>query len=260
MTDTPLVVESISYTTRDKKVLTDISLETKKGELIGLIGPNGVGKSTLLKIMSGLIKPTHGKITILQEDLHALQEKRLAQRLAYMPQSTYVNFSFTAEQIVLMGRHPYLKRWEKESQKDYEIMEQAFEYVGISHLKNRYIHSLSGGERQLVFFARAVTQQTPILLLDEPTSDLDIGHQVKLMDLVSDFVQKGHTVIAAIHDLNLAARYCHRILLLHNGKTEIFSTPERVLTRDRLEHVYKTNIHLYTDPFLNKPTIIPYSS
>ena len=158
-----------------------------------------------------------------------------------------------------MGRHPHRKKWQLSHKHDYSIIENSMKQTGIYHLKDRFITALSGGERQLVFLAKAITQQSEVILLDEPTSDLDIYHQVQISEIICRLAQEGKTVVAAIHDINLAARYCDQLLLLRDSDIAAFAAPEEAITEEYLRKVFQTNTYTYDDPFLEKRQVIPYS-
>lgn len=253
-----LKVDKLSYVRVEKKILSDISLNIPSGKFIGLLGPNGAGKSTLLKVMAGFLEPNDGAVLLDDINLKRRKERDIAKKIAYMPQTTHIDFAFTVEQIVLMGRHPHVKRWKKETSDDYKIAETAMQFTGIIHLKERYVNTLSGGERQLVFLARAITQQTPFLLLDEPTSDLDIHHQVQICQLILHLKKEGKTIIAVIHDLNLAARYCDEIVLMKEGRVIANGDVEHIFISEQLEFAYQTNTYIFREPFMNKLQLIPY--
>ncbi len=256
---TPILeLSHVSFKRRERYIMKQLNLSLSSGRFIGIIGPNGTGKSTLLRIMANLLKPQSGTVHFSGKALNKMTDKEVAQAITYMPQSTVLDYEFTVEQVVLMGRHPHRKKWQSTQAADYGIAEQAMGQTGILHLKDRFITTLSGGERQLVFLARSITQQSDILLLDEPTSDLDIYHQLQICEVIRELVKDGKTVVAAIHDINLAARHCNELLLLRDGEIIAYDQPEQAITVENLLEVFQTNTVTYDDPFFSKRQIIPY--
>ena len=253
-----LGVDKLTYSRGKHKILNSVDIFLHKSQFIGLIGPNGTGKSTLLRLMAGLLKPDSGTIFYKNHDLNEMSALEVAKAITYMPQSTVLDYEFTVSQLVLMGRHPHRKKWHFTQRDDELIADKAMEQTGIYHLKDRYITSLSGGERQLVFLAKAITQQSEVILLDEPTSDLDIYHQVQIAEVIQELVGEGKVVLAAIHDINLATRYCDQLMLLGNGELISRGTPEEVITNDNLLKVFHTHTYAYDDTCFNKRQIIPY--
>ncbi len=234
-------LRDVSFARGSRAVIQSVNLTLHSGQFIGLIGPNGTGKSTLLRIMARLLKPDEGFIELNGVLLKNMSDIEVAKAVTYMPQSTVLEYEFTVEQIVQMGRHPHRKKWQGTQKEDLRITNMAMELTGIMHLKKRLITTLSGGERQLVFLARSIAQQSQVILLDEPTSDLDIYHQVQICEVIEQLVQEGKTVIAAIHDINLAARYCDRVLLLHNGSIIGYDEPGKIITAENILRVFQTN-------------------
>jgi iron complex transport system ATP-binding protein len=244
-----LLADQISYSHDGKSILRDITFQLTAGELVGLIGPNGAGKSTLIKIISRLWSGAKGHITLLDKPLNRYSTRQLAQIIAQVPQITALDFPFSVQQIVMMGRNPYLSRFELETQHDRQIAQRAMQRTFTLALADRLIGTLSGGERQRVLIARALTQEPRLLLLDEPTANLDIQHQIGVLDLVRDLVQHdGLAVVAAVHDLELAARFCDRLVLLHKGMILADGTPDTVLTADNIRRAYGIESQAYQDP------------
>lgn len=237
-------LENLSFSVEGKEILSAISLEVKKGEFVGLIGPNGAGKTTLLKSINGLNK-TQGKIYLTGKDSKKMGEKNLARQVALMKQDTEVSFPFSAWEVVLMGRYPHLGWSKQEKEEDRRIARRYMEYTDTSALANKYINTVSGGERQRIMFAKVLTQETPIILLDEPTSNLDLAHQEQLFTYGKEFCQQGGTIVAAIHDLRVAARYCQRLVLLKKGRIIAQGTPEEVLTATNLKEAYGVEAVIY---------------
>lgn len=232
-----------------KPLLRDVSFSVHEGELVGLIGPNGAGKSTLLKVINGLWSDVSGEITLLDRSLRQYSTRQIARVIAHVPQITALDFPFTVRQIVLMGRNPHLKRFELETEHDRQLAERAMRRTQTSEFDSRLIGTLSGGERQRVLIARALAQQPRLLLLDEPTANLDIQHQISIFELVRALVREdGLSAVAAVHDLELAARFCDRLILLKDGSVNAVGTPENVLVPEQLRSAYGIDAQLYRDP------------
>lgn len=250
-------LEKVSFSRKGKLILNQIELNVRKGELLGLIGPNGAGKSTLLKLLMKVLAPTGGTIFLEGEELFNLSQKEVAQKVAFLPQSPSLESPFTCREVVLMGRYPHLGRFEAESERDRKIAEEAMERTRTAPFAERFITELSGGERQRVLLARTLAQEAKFLLLDEPTANLDPHHQLGVMDLAASLAKKGMAIVAALHDLNLAARYCHRLALLHRGDIVAVGKPEEVLTPQNLRSVYgieaEVSIHSLTGSLLVTP-------
>lgn len=220
------------------EVLRDVSLAVDRGEFVVIIGPNGTGKTSLLKALAGLVKTT-GAIDILGRPLPSYSRRQLAERVAVVPQQVPIEFPFTVAETVLMGRFPHLGLLEVEGEADHRLVQQAMEFTEVAHLARRRLDELSGGERQRVIIARAICQAPQLILLDEPTASLDPAHQVRIMDLMERLRrQQGVTVVMVSHDLNLAAMYGDRLLLLENGSIIADGTPLEVLTAEQLERSY----------------------
>jgi iron complex transport system ATP-binding protein len=254
-----LKIDSIESGYADNIVLKGISFNVKKGEFIGIIGPNGSGKTTLLKTLSHIIRPFKGNILLEGKDIHSLSALALARNLAMVGQGMFSIFSFTTEEIVLMGRSPYIGLLGHEKKQDIEKVNRVLEITGLTCFKNKPIDELSSGERQRVLIARALAQEPKLLLLDEPTAHLDIGYQTDILDLVSALKDNEHlTVICVLHDLNLASQYCDKLVLLENGRIAGFDTPENILRYDTLEKVFNARCLVDERVLAGKPIVIPY--
>ncbi len=242
------------------KVLTDVNLEVNAGDFVGLLGPNGSGKTTLLKSISRVLKPHGGAIYLDKSDIYTLKPVEVAKQMAVVPQETSVGFNFSVMDVVLMGRNPHMGRFQMESAKDVEIARHAMELTNSWVLAHRPINELSGGERQRVIIARALAQEPNILLLDEPMTHLDIVNQLEIMDLVKSLCQKnGLMVIAVIHDLNLAARYCNRALLLKDNKVFAAGDIEEVLSSENIKSVFQVDAIVRKNLVTSSLYVIPLS-
>jgi iron complex transport system ATP-binding protein len=247
---------SVSYGTR--RVLNNVSLEVNSGEVVALIGPNGAGKSTLVRAVSGVIPADSGAIRCDGCDLSSLPPMQRARSLAVVPQAASLPPAFTVWETVLMGRTPYLNFLGQVSSKDDAIARLALQKVDALELSARRVGELSGGEQQRVLLARALAQSTPILLLDEPTSNLDLHYQVSFMETVSDLARREHlAVLVALHDLNLAARYANRMALLVDGEIKAAGTPRQVLTPELISMAYDLPVQVIPHPFADVPLVLP---
>ncbi|WP_255196566.1 ABC transporter ATP-binding protein [Halorarius litoreus] len=240
-------VEGVSVHAGGVEILSDVSLDVEEGEFLALVGPNGAGKTTLLKAMGGLVAPSSGHVTVDDRDLGVLSAREVGRLVARVPQETAFGFDFTVREIVAMGRTPYRARLRRNPDPDGdERVQAALDRTETAALAERSVEGLSGGEKQRVLLARALAQDAPVLLLDEPTANLDINHQVRTLDLVAGLTDE--TVVAAIHDLELAARYCDRVALLAGGRLRAMGAPEEVLTAERLESVFDTPVAVGENP------------
>jgi iron complex transport system ATP-binding protein len=225
-----------------------LDLSVQKGELVGFLGPNGAGKSTLLRLMMGLLKPQKGEIFVEQLALSFIGLRERAQKIAFVAQSTDFPFPLSVWEIVEMGRHPFLGRFERMSAKDKSICEKALELCDVSGFKDRLYSELSGGEKQRVLLASALAQTPEALLLDEPTLSLDLEHQLRLFEIIQNLHRtEGLTVIVATHELNLANRFLDRLVLMKNGKIEADGKPNKVLTPPRIQSVLNVEVDLLKD-------------
>jgi len=257
MKDIILKINGLTGGYNDEAIVKNISLDINKGDFFGIIGPNGSGKTTFLRLISRVLVPQKGNIELEAVDINKINLKNFCQRVAFVSQDTVVNFSFTVWEIVLMGRIPHLKRMQLETEKDFLAAKAALSMTDTLHLKDKKIDELSSGERQRVFIAKALAQQPDILLLDEPTSHLDIGHQIQVLDLlIKSNKEKNLTIIMILHDLNLASAYCNRIALLNTGSIFKQGLVEDVLTYQNIEAVYKTVVVVNRNPISKKPYVL----
>ena len=251
-----IAVNDLFLSYRKTPILHNISLNIEPGEFFMIIGPNGAGKTSLLKAIAHLIPVDKGSIKILGRSLNNYSKRQLAQVAAMVPQQVATYFPFTVEETVLMGRSPHLGMFSLEGKEDLAITRQSMEFTDVAHLADRKLDQVSGGERQRVIIARAICQQPKIILLDEPTAALDPSHQLKIMDLM-ERLRREHqiTVVMVSHDLNLAAMYGHRLILLKEGKIEKTGTPEEVLTEAQLISSYNCNLSVDHNPLTGTPRI-----
>ena len=239
-------------------VLENIDFSAKGGDFIGVVGPNASGKSTLLKSISKVLKPHTGVVLLNERDVHTLKSAEIAKNLAVVPQESVISFAFTALEVVLMGRTPHLNRFEMESTQDLIIAQKSMELTNTWYLAERPIDTLSGGEKQRIIIARALTQEPRVLLLDEPTDHLDINHQIEILDLIKRLSkEKEMVVIGVFHDLNIVSQYCDRLILLHKGRIFAAGGAGDVLTGENIEKVYGVKVTVKQDDISGKLLIHP---
>jgi iron complex transport system ATP-binding protein len=249
-------VNSVFFRYHQDWVLQDVSFQVRKGEFVGVIGPNGSGKTTLLKILYRLLTPQRGEVLFDHLSLKKMSRGEIAKKIAVVAQEAYPAFPFRVIEMVLMGRSPYLGHLMFESPKDLEIAKRAMEWTEILPISQRPIDELSGGERKRVYIARALAQEPEVILLDEPTTNLDIHHQVESLDLVLSLNrEKGLTILMASHDLNLASEYCDRLILLQHGKIFHMGPPDEVMTRENIEKVYGCQVWVDRNPVSGMPRV-----
>lgn len=239
--DRPIIdAEDVSVRFGSITALASVSMAVGEGRLVGLVGPNGSGKTTLLRTVAGVLRPDTGSVHLNGRPVAATSSRRISREVAVVPQNTSLNFDFSVREVVAMGRTPYVSRLGRAERADRDAVDRALERTAVRDLANRSISEVSGGERQRVLLARALAQETPVLLLDEPTASLDINHQIRTLELVRELAAEGKTVVAAIHDLNLAAHYCDELVLLGDGRRVAGGPPAEVLTEEHLESVFGT--------------------
>jgi iron complex transport system ATP-binding protein len=252
-----LELSHVSVGYPDRIVLEDLSFAVDPGELFAVVGPNGVGKSTLIKAASGVIPLMEGKLTVGGMEIHELKPAQRARSVGVVPQATHVPPFFTAEQVVIMGRTPYLGWLERESRADQRAAGKAMRRTRTETLATRRMGELSGGEQQRVIVARALAQAPSVLLLDEPTAHLDLRHQEEVLSLIRALSQEeGMSVLIALHDLNLVSRFSDRVALLSDGGIRVQGDPRSVLTPQDLAHAYGVKIHVMDHPLHGKPLVL----
>lgn len=251
-------VRELFFSYYDNEILKDISISIHKGSFISIVGPNGSGKSTLLKNIAKNLEPASGEIWFESLDLLKMTPLELAQRMAVVPQSFNIDFPFSALEAVLMGRTPFLKRFQTESDKDQALAKWAMELTNTWHLRDRSVTEVSGGELQRIIVARALTQEPEIILLDEPTAHLDIQHQMELLELLESLNKtSGLTVITVLHDLNLASQFSDQVIMLQEGQIFASGKTADVLTAENIRAVYGMEVLLAENPLNQKFNIIP---
>ena len=241
MEKSKLIVENLQYNIDSVSILKKLDIEIPDGKITGLIGPNGCGKSTFLKNVYRALTPDKGNIYLDGENVHKLKYRETAKKMSVLKQESSSDFDYTVYEIASMGRAPYHRALEPYSENDEQIIRQALYQVGLLTLSERKISTLSGGEKQRLFIARALIQQTGLLILDEPTNHLDIYHKIQIMELISGF---DVTVLSAIHDLELACKYCDNIIVLKEGKVFMQGTPDKVFVPEMFEAVFKVKVDL----------------
>lgn len=243
-------LHNVSYAYGTKTVLSDLSFSLQAGSFYGLAGPNGSGKTTLLDLLLGNKEASSGKIRFKGQDLAIYGRRELAREMALVPQEFKINFDFTVQEVVMMGRHPHIPRFANPDQSDLRIVEEVMAELEISELQSRLLTQLSGGEKQRVIVARALAQDTPVLILDEATASLDIHHSIKILRTIKNLVKsRSGTVIAAIHDLNLAAAYCDAIIMLNKGRQVKIGTTDETLTPELINDIFGVASRPYFDDF-----------
>lgn len=253
-----LDVQSLASGYRGRLVLEEVTFSVERGEVVALIGPNGAGKTTLMRTLSGVLKATSGRVLLDGEDAAGLSPARRAAKIAVVPQARELPADFSVWQTVLLGRTPYLGWLGRIQEEDRRRAAQAIERAGLQGYESRPVGELSGGEQQRVLLARALAQETPILLLDEPTSNLDLKHQSVLLNLVRRQAhQRAQAALMAVHDLNLAAIYADRIILLAGGRLQACGTPEQVLRPEILQQAYQVPVRVMTHPDYGTPLVLP---
>lgn len=245
-------IESLAYRYENEYALNNISFSIDRGEVVSIIGPNGSGKSTLLKIINNIYSAKEGQVYIKNRKIGSYKTKELSKILSYVPQNTIIDYDFSVYEIVLMGRYPYKNRFEKENEEDHRIVKESMELTNTYYLKDRSIRDISGGERQRVLIAKAIAQKTDIILLDEPTSQLDINHEIEIFKLIKRLnEEEGKTIIMAIHDIDLSSRFSNKIVILKSGRLYKVGKPEEVIVKKYIEEVYKTNVEIDKNKYLD---------
>jgi len=249
-------IKEMTFGYRKDLILKKLTFDISEGEFLSVTGPNGTGKSTLLRLMSGFLKPSEGSVKFMGQKLDSVNQSELARKLAFVLQDSFINFPYTVREIVSMGRFPFLGTFQNESKDDKNIINIAMEKTGVFNLAERPVTELSGGERQRVMIARALAQTPSVLILDEPTSSLDINYQIDILDTIKLLNRDEHiTIIMVAHDLNLACQYSDRLLLLSKGSVYASGTPCDVITEENIYNVFSLHVNIDKEPSRGFPRI-----
>ncbi|WP_099468038.1 ABC transporter ATP-binding protein [Konateibacter massiliensis] len=257
MTDFKIKDIEVSY--GENTIINNLSFDVPIGKITTIIGPNGCGKSTLLKTIGRIMKAKNGAVYLDGKDIHTLSSKEFAKKLAILPQTPIAPDGLTAEELVSYGRYAHQKGFGKQSEKDKEIVRWALEATNLSELGQRNVDNMSGGQRQRVWIAMALAQQTDMILLDEPTTYLDVAYQLEVLELLEDLNKiHGCTIVMVLHDINLASRYADYLIALKGGNIVSFGTPREVVTKELLREVYQIDADIMTEEHSKKPVCISY--
>ncbi len=252
-----LIAENLHAGYGNKLALQEVTLRVAAGEFLGVLGPNGCGKTTLLRALRGTLKPRQGCVRLDDRDLRTIDQRGLARTMAYLPQDLVIELEFTVRELALMGRSPHLSRFVRESDEDRRVADSAMRLADVMHLADRPVTNLSGGERRRALIAMCLAQQPKIFLLDEPTNHLNLAHQLTILDLIARLNRDtGLAVIAVFHDLNLAAEYCGRLLLLENGRVAATGTPSEVITEEMIRRVYGVQVTVQPNTISRRPHVV----
>ncbi|MGF1777635.1 Fe(3+) dicitrate ABC transporter ATP-binding protein FecE [Vibrio nomapromontoriensis] len=251
-----LSVQHLQVAYGNNVIIDDLNLSIPKGKITALIGPNGCGKSTLLKTLARINKAKSGKVLLDNVALEQIPTKQLAQRLSLLPQIHTTPEGISVRKLVGYGRAPYTSHWGKLTADDQRIVEQSMASTGVTDLADTPVDSLSGGQQQRAWIAMIMAQDTDIVMLDEPTTYLDLSHQIDLMNLMHEMNRQGKTVIVVLHDLNQACRYCDHLIVLEKGKLIAQGTPENVFTESLLQQVFNLDAMVITDPISHSPMCV----
>jgi iron complex transport system ATP-binding protein len=252
-----LRARSVAFAYGDTPVFENVDFDLSPTELVMLIGPNGAGKTTLLHVLLGILEPTAGSVVLSGASLAELERVEIARKIAFVPQDVRSDFAFTVRELVSMGRTPYLGRFRPEGPGDVEAVDRALAATETGALSNRFASDLSGGERQRVHLARALAQETNILLLDEPTANLDVAHQLQILGLVQKLTKAGRSAVVALHDLSLAARYADRVVVLARGGIALSGPPRDVITEETLRLYFGIRARVVCDESDGMITVVP---
>lgn len=251
-----LSTQNLSIGYHGKVIVKDVSFSIPHGKITALLGPNGCGKSTLLKALSRTVKPISGNVLWQNKDIHSIAQKGYARLLAMLPQVQPIPEGLTTFDLISYGRSPHNGFWGRLSHKDKEIINAVMAASGVSDLADKLVSELSGGQRQRVWLAMTLAQETPYILLDEPTTYMDLNHQVELLTHLRTLNQQGKTIVTVLHDINQAARYCDHLMVMHKGKLVAQGRPEQVISQALLKDVFEVDAQIFPDPVANTPMCV----
>ena len=251
-----LRADRVSYVVQDRALVSKVEVDLDPGEMLAIVGPNGAGKSTLCALLAGDLAPMEGEVEVCGRAVRATRPPALARLRSMLSQHTPLRFPFTAREVALMGRHPHIPRWRSPAETDYALAESAMQSTQVLHLADRLYPTLSGGEQRRVSLARVLAQDTPVVLLDEPTTALDIGHQQLVMSLCRQLANDGRAVLVVLHDLNLAGAFADRIMVMSEGEVVAVGEPEEVLCPDLLSAVFNQPVMVMPHPQTDKPVVL----
>ena len=251
-----LRANGVGYETQGRALVRGVTLDLDYGEVLAIVGPNGAGKSTLCGLLAGDLEPTGGDAEVCGFPVRGMKPAPLARLRSMLSQHTYLRFPFTVREVAMMGRHPHVSRWRSPSESDYALAESAMESAQVLHLADRIYPTLSGGEQRRVSLARVLAQDTPVVLLDEPTAALDIGHQQLVMSLCRRLAADGRAVLAVLHDLNLAGAFADRVMVMSEGEVVASGAPEEVLCPELLSDVFNQPVMVVPHPQTGKPVVL----
>jgi len=258
MNDNSISAKNLKFSYYDTQVLKNLNFEIKKNSFISILGPNGAGKSTIVKLISKVLTGYGGEILVEGQNIKNLSQIEIAKKIAVVPQSTSIGFNFSVFETVMMGRYPYLSRFKSESQEDHKIVTEVMKVTRTEIFKDKNYNELSGGEKQRVIIAQTLVQNSPIIILDEPTSHLDINFQIEFMELFfSLFKNNQKTIIGIFHDINLDIQYSEKIMLLKDGDIFCYGNVEEVITRTNMMSVFNSDVFIGKNPFTGKLYVSP---
>lgn len=256
-----LEAENIQLGYGKKIIVQDVDIQIYKGQIVSIIGPNGSGKSTIIKVLSRYLKPKKGNVLLENKNIFNLDTKEVARKVAVLPQSKFVPEELLVETLVSYGRYPHLRWGQKLTSQDHEIIEWALEKTDLLKFRDRYINKLSGGERQRVWLAMCLAQKPEVLILDEPTTFLDICYQIELLELIKELNEKLHlTIVMVLHDINQAARYSHKIYTIKDGRVYNYGNPQKIINQEFFKDVFSIKASVFEDLQNDCPFFIPQSS
>jgi iron complex transport system ATP-binding protein len=249
-------LNDIAFAYTHRPVFRGLSLAIESPGFYGLIGPNGCGKTTLLDLLCGLRRPSSGAVRFRGQDLTHLKRRQVARSIALVPQEYAVNFPFSVQQVVMMGRYPHMPRFAGPAAEDKKMVDKVLDLTGLTEFRKRPMTSLSGGERQRVVFARALAQDAEVLVLDEATANMDIRHSLNLLELARRQVRQGRTTLGVFQDLNLAAAYCDRLIALQDGQIAAMGSTREILTAGLLQKIFEVDAKVFDESYIQAPQVV----